>query len=67
MGIRRDGTRKIVGFWTSGGEGESALVYQEVLNELSQRGPKRIEVIIGEGLPGLKEAVLRVYPGARFQ
>ncbi|QJA05952.1 IS256 family transposase [Thermosulfurimonas marina] len=67
LGIRRDGTREIVGFWTSGGEGESALVYQEIFNELRERGLKRIEVVIGDGLSGLKEAVLRVYPGARFQ
>jgi len=67
LGIRGDGSREIVGFWSSGGEGESALLYQGILNELRQRGLKGVEVVIGDGLSGLREAVLRVYPGARFQ
>jgi len=67
LGIRPDGSREIVGFWSGGGEGESAPVYQEILNEPRERDLKRVEVVIGDGLSGLKEAVLRVYPGAGFQ
>ncbi|WP_081642238.1 transposase [Thermodesulfobacterium thermophilum] len=45
----------------------SAINWREVLVELKGRGLKRVEVVIGDGLRGLKEAVKLEFLGARSQ
>ncbi|MDN5380236.1 MULTISPECIES: IS256 family transposase [Thermodesulfobacterium] len=67
VGLTYEGRREILGFWLFGSEGESANNWREVLVELKGRGLKRVEVVIGDGLRGLKEAVRIEIPGARFQ
>ncbi|WP_022855303.1 transposase [Thermodesulfobacterium thermophilum] len=64
VGLTCEGRREILGFWVFGflgfwvfgSEGESAINWREVLVELKGRGLKRVEVVIGDGLRGLKEA-----------
>ena len=66
LGIRRDGRREILGY-DIGGEGESANVWKEMLNNIKMRGVEEVTLIVGDGLTGLKEAIKKVYPGARYQ
>ena len=45
----------------------SALGWEGVLGELWQRGLRRVLLFITDGLPGLPEAIRRVYPQAEWQ
>jgi putative transposase len=67
VGLDWDGTREVLGFWLFGSEGESASNWQDALVELKSRGLKRVELFIADGLKGLEEAVLREFPGSKFQ
>jgi len=65
MGINEDGHREILGYYVGGNE--SATSCQEIFNDLRQRGLEEILVGVADGLTGLKEAFLAVYPKADFQ
>ena len=67
MGIDEEGHKEVLGFWIMGGEGESAGNWEEILEELKERGLKEVLVFVGDGLRGLGEAVKKVYPKAEFQ
>ncbi|MFX7040733.1 transposase, partial [Acinetobacter baumannii] len=43
------------------------LGWEGVLGELWQRGLRRVLLFITDGLPGLPEAIRRVYPQAEWQ
>ncbi len=66
VGIREDGRREILAY-EIGGEGESASVWKELLRQIKERGVEEVEIIVGDGLVGLKEAIAQVYPGSRYQ
>jgi putative transposase len=38
LGIGEDGYKEVLGFWIVGAEGESALVWKDILAELRERG-----------------------------
>ncbi len=65
LGIAPDGERRVLGFWLL--PTESALGWEGVLGELWQRGLRRVLLFITDGLPGLPEAIRRVYPQAEWQ
>jgi putative transposase len=67
LGLRFDGTREVLGFWLSGAEGESSLIWKEILRELKERGVKSVELFAADGLPGLQEAIKAEFPGSKFQ
>ena len=67
LGIDEDGKKEILGFWMSGSNGESSLLWQEVLETLRERGLRQVLLIAGDGLTGLREAAKKVYPKADFQ
>jgi len=67
LGIDEDGKKEILGFWMSGSNGESSLLWQEVLEALRERGLRQVLLIAGDGLTGLREAAKKVYPKADFQ
>ncbi|MGA1847688.1 IS256 family transposase, partial [Deferribacter abyssi] len=67
MGIDEDGHKEILAFYTFGGSGESALNWKELLYELRERGLQEPILVVADGLKGIKEAVLEVYPKADFQ
>jgi len=67
LGLHKDGMREVLGFWLFGSEGESATNWQEILGELKERGVKRVELFIADGLKGLREAVIREFAGSKFQ
>ena len=66
LGIREDGRREILAY-DIGGEGESASVWKELLRQIKERGVEEVELIVGDGLAGLREAIAEVYPGSRYQ
>ena len=59
--------KEILGFWMSGSNGESSLLWQKVLEALRERGLRQVLLILGDGLTGLREAAKKVYPKADFQ
>lgn len=67
LGIGEDGYKEVLGFWIIGAEGESALVWKDILAELKERGLNEPLLFIGDGLKGLHRAVKEIYPVADFQ
>lgn len=67
LGIGEDGYKEVLGFWIVGAEGESALVWKDILAELRERGLEEPLLFIGDGLKGLGEAMKEIYPMADFQ
>ena len=46
---------------------ESATQWGEFLNNLKNRGVEKIDLIIADGLTGLEDEVLGIFPDAEFQ
>jgi putative transposase len=65
LGVTPSGERRVLGYWLL--PAESALGWEGVLGELWQRGLRRVLLFITDGLPGLPEAIQRVYPQAEWQ
>jgi transposase-like protein len=65
LGLAPDGERRVLGFWLL--PTENATAWEEVLRELWQRGLRRVLLFITDGLPGMEEAIRRVYPLAQWQ
>jgi putative transposase len=65
LGVTPSGERRVLGYWLL--PAESALGWKGVLGELWQRGLRRVLLFITDGLPGLPEAIRRVYPQAEWQ
>jgi SAM-dependent methyltransferase len=65
LGVTPSGERQVLGYWLL--PAESALGWEGVLGELWQRGLRRVLLFITDGLPGLPEAIRRVYPQAEWQ
>lgn len=66
-GIRRDGSRQLLGFVRS--QGESQAAWEGLLGDLYRRGleGKHLELIVTDGCEGLAAAIQTVYPHARHQ
>ncbi|MBC7109203.1 MAG: IS256 family transposase, partial [Methanomassiliicoccales archaeon] len=67
LGIKPDGRREILGFWLFGAEGESAQNWEEVLKDLRRCGVRRVRIFITDDLPGLEEAIKKIFPEADWQ
>jgi len=67
LGVKEDGRREILGWWFGGSDGESAGIWDEILQELKERGVKQVYLFVTDGLKGLKEAILRHFPSTRYQ
>jgi len=65
LGIKPDGRREIPGCWPFGAEGESTHNWEEVLKDLKRRGVQRVRIFITDDLPGLAEAIKKIYRGER--
>lgn len=65
LGITPGGERMLLGFWLL--PTESALGWEEVLREVWGRGLRRVLLFVTDGLPGIEEAIRRVYPLAGWQ
>lgn len=65
LGVNEEGYREILDFFIGGQE--SAHIWQEILENLYQRGLKEVLLGVFDGLPGLEEAFKAVYPNADVQ
>ena len=67
LGLKPDGSREILGFWMFGAEGESSHNWETILKELWERGVRRVRLFISDDLPGIEEAIRRIFPQATWQ
>lgn len=65
IGITEDGHKEILDYRVYPHEGASN--YTDMLNDLYERGLKEVLLIISDGLSGIKDACLKVYPKANHQ
>jgi putative transposase len=65
IGVDVDGFKHVLGIWIA--ENEGAKFWQNVLNELVNRGVKDVLIICCDGLTGLPDAITNVWPNAIVQ
>jgi len=65
LGVRRDGSRDILGLWIENTEG--AKFWMKVFNDLKTRGVADILIAVTDGLKGMPEALAAVYPATTLQ
>ena len=65
LGIRRDGTREILGLWIETTEG--AKFWMKVFNDLKTRGVNDILIAVTDGLTGMAAALEAVFPRTTLQ
>lgn len=65
LGVRPDGTRDILGLWIENTEG--AKFWMKVFNDLKTRGVADILIAVTDGLKGMAEALVVVYPATTLQ
>jgi putative transposase len=65
LGIRRDGTREILGLWIETTEG--AKFWLKVFNDLKTRGVNDILIAVTDGLTGMAAALEAVFPRTTLQ
>ena len=63
LGIRRDGSREILGLWIETTEG--AKFWMKVFNDLKTRGVNDILIAVTDGLTGMPAALAAVFSGPR--
>ena len=65
LGVRRDGTREILGIWIETTEG--AKFWMKVFNDLRTRGVLDILIAVTDGLTGMPSALEAVFPKTTLQ
>ena len=65
LGVRRDGTREILGLWIEQTEG--AKFWMKVFADLQARGCQDILIAVTDGLKGMPEALAAVFPATTLQ
>jgi putative transposase len=65
LGVRRDGTREILGLWIETTEG--AKFWMKVFNDLRTRGVLDILIAVTDGLTGMPTALEVVFPQTTLQ
>ncbi|HEY1443002.1 MAG TPA: IS256 family transposase [Mycobacterium sp.] len=65
LGVRRDGTREILGIWIENTEG--AKFWMKVFNDLKTRGVNDILIAVTDGLTGMEQALGAVFPATTLQ
>jgi len=65
LGIRRDGSREILGLWIETTEG--AKFWMKVFNDLKTRGVADMLIAVTDGLKGMPEALGAVFPQTTLQ
>jgi putative transposase len=65
LGVRRDGTREILGLWIESAEG--AKFWMKVFNDLRSRGVVDILIAVTDGLKGMPQALEAVFPATTLQ
>ena len=67
IGVDLAGHKDVLGLWAGDGGGESAKFWMSVLTDLRNRGVKDTFFLVCDGLKGLPEVVLNVWPQAMAQ
>ena len=65
LGVRRDGTREVLGLWIETTEG--AKFWMKVFNDLRTRGVADILIAVTDGLTGMPAALEAVFPRTTLQ
>jgi putative transposase len=65
LGVRRDGTREVLGLWIETTEG--AKFWMKVFNDLKIRGVNDILIAVTDGLTGMPAALEAVFPRTTLQ
>lgn len=65
MGITPDGHKEILDYSIQATE--NATIYKEMFQSIRQRGVDEITFVVTDGLPGLDNAILDIYPKALHQ
>lgn len=65
LGVNLDGRQEVLGLWIE--ETEGARFWLKVFNDLKARGVADILILCGDGLTGLRDAALAVYPAVDVQ
>jgi len=65
LGVAVSGRQEVLGLWIE--ETEGARFWLKVLNDLKARGVRDILILCGDGLTGLPEAAVSVYPAVDVQ
>jgi transposase-like protein len=65
LGVRRDGTREILGIWIETTEG--AKFWMKVFNDLRTRGVNDMLIAVTDGLTGMEQALGAVFPATTLQ
>jgi transposase-like protein len=65
LGIRRDGSREVLGIWIETTEG--AKFWLKVFNELKSRGVQDILIAVTDGLTGMPQALEAAFPRTTLQ
>ena len=65
LGVRRDGSREILGLWIETTEG--AKFWMKVFNDLKTRGVTDILIAVTDGLTGMPAALAAVFPRTTLQ
>ncbi len=65
VGVREDGTREVLGYWVAPTENEA--YWGDFLQDLRRRGLEKVQLVISDAHEGLRKAIQRHLPGARWQ
>lgn len=65
LGIKADGQKEILDYCIA--PTENTEIWSELLGGLVSRGVKNVQLVIADGLVGLKSALEQTYPQAKFQ
>jgi putative transposase len=65
LGVRRDGTREVLGLWIETTEG--AKFWMKVFNDLKTRGVNDMLIAVTDGLTGMPQALEAVFPKTTLQ
>ena len=65
LGVKQDTTREVLSLVNHPTEGASN--WEDALIQLKQRGVKRIELVVVDGLNGIEDVINRVFPEAKIQ
>lgn len=60
IGLKTDGVKEVLGLWMS--ENESAAFWLSVLNEIKERGVKKILIACTDNLAGFTQAIQAAFP-----
>lgn len=65
VGIREDGSKEVLSYTIA--PTESAFVWKELLEDLKERGVEEVLLFISDGLKGITDRILTVFPDAQYQ